>query len=105
MTPDETRYRVIKAIEANPECNQRELAQALGMALGKTNYALKALIEAGMVRADRFAKSDHKLGYLYVLTPSGVAERVKLAAALLQRKQDEYRALEAEIERLKSEVK
>ena len=39
------------------------------------------------------------MGYWYVLTPAGVAERVVLAARLLERKRLEFEALEREISR------
>lgn len=84
---------------------QREIAEALGMTLGKTHYSIKALIDAGLVRAERFAQSEKKLGYLYVLTPSGLAERIKLAARLLERKRVEYEALEREIAELETKVR
>ena len=84
---------------------QREMAEALGMTLGKTHYSLKAVIQAGWVQAERFAQSDNKAGYLYVLTPDGIAERLKLAARLLAQKRAEYEALDAEIAKLEDRVK
>ena len=42
---DELRLRVLRALEANPELSQRQLAAELGVSLGGVNYALKALIE------------------------------------------------------------
>ncbi|MGV6827415.1 MAG: MarR family EPS-associated transcriptional regulator, partial [bacterium] len=69
---DEIHYRVLKAIEANPEISQRELASALGVSLGKTNYCLKALIDKGWVKVKNFKKNNNKLGYAYLLTPNGI---------------------------------
>ena len=66
---DELRLRVLRALEANPELSQRQLAAKLGVSLGGVNYALKALVERGFVKADNFRKSDNKVAYLYVLTP------------------------------------
>ena len=57
------------------------------------------------MRAERFAQSDRKLGYLYVLTPAGVAERVKLAGRLLERKRAEFEALKREIAELEGRVR
>ena len=101
---DELRLRVLRALEANPELSQRQLAQELGVSLGGVNYALKALIERGFVKADNFRKSGAKAAYLYVLTPKGIAEKSSLATAFLGRKLEEYEVLRHEIEALKDEV-
>ena len=101
---DELRLRVLRALEVNPELSQRELASELGVSLGGVNYALKALVERGFVKADNFRKSGNKVAYLYVLTPQGVAEKASLATAFLGRKLEEYEVLRQEIEALKGEV-
>ena len=101
---DEVRLRVLRALEANPELSQRQLAAELGVSLGGVNYALKALIERGFVKADNFRKSGTKVAYLYVLTPKGIAEKSLLATAFLGRKLEEYEVLRQEIEALKGEV-
>lgn len=101
---DELRLRVLRALEANPELSQRQLAAELGVSLGGVNYALKALVERGFVKAGNFRKSGNKVAYLYVLTPQGVAEKAYLATAFLGRKLEEYEVLRQEIEALKGEV-
>lgn len=101
---DELRLGVLRALEANPELSQRQLAQELGVSLGGVNYALKALIERGFVKADNFRKSGSKVAYLYILTPRGIAEKTSLAKAFLGRKLEEYEVLRQEIESLKGEV-
>lgn len=42
MLTDDARYRILKALEANPGISQRELADELGVSLGKINFCLKA---------------------------------------------------------------
>ena len=101
---DELRLRVLRALEANPKLSQRQLAAELGVSLGGVNYALKALVERGFVKAGNFRKSASKVGYLYVLTPTGIAEKASLAATFLGRKLEEYEVLRQEIESLKGEV-
>lgn len=101
---DELRLRVLRALEANPELSQRQLAAELGVSLGGVNYALKALVERGFVKAGNFRKSGKKVAYLYVLTPKGIAEKASLATAFLGRKLEEYEVLSQEIEALKGEV-
>ena len=50
-----------------------------------------------------FANSKNKFGYVYVLTPSGIAEKAAITHRFLQRKIEEYEVLSAEIEALKNE--
>ena len=101
---NELRLRVLRELEVNPELSQRQLAQELGVSLGGVNYALKALVERGFVKAGNFRKSGNKVAYLYVLTPKGVAEKGALATAFLGRKLEEYEVLRQEIEALKGEA-
>lgn len=101
---DELRLRVLRALEANPELSQRQLAADLGVSLGGVNYALKALVERGFVKVGNFSKSSKKAAYLYILTPQGVTEKASLATAFLGRKLEEYEVLRREIEALKGEV-
>jgi EPS-associated MarR family transcriptional regulator len=101
---DELRLRVLRALESNPELSQRQLAAELGVSLGGVNYALKALVERGFVKAGNFRKSGNKVAYLYVLTPKGIAEKSTLTTAFLGRKLEEYEVLRQEIESLKDEI-
>ena len=91
-------------IEANPEMSQREIARELGVSLGGVNYAMKALVERGLVKVKNFGRSDNKLGYVYVLTPAGMKQKSELAASFLSRKLEEYEVLRLEIEVLRLEA-
>ena len=91
------RLQVLKALQEKPDISQRELAARLGVSLGQVNYCVKALVDKGHVKVGNFAASSNKLGYVYLLTPSGVAEKARLTAAFIERKLGEYRALHAEI--------
>ena len=84
---------------------QRELAEALGVSLGKTHYLVKSLIEVGWVKLDNFQRSDNKWGYAYLLTPKGIVEKAAITARFLVRKQREYSDLQLEIQQLQEEVK
>lgn len=101
---DETRYQLIRLIEENPNISQRELADRLGVSLGKVNYCLRALVNVGWVKAGNFVRSDNKMRYAYVLTPAGLHEKAKITARFLQKKQAQYESLKVEIARLKSEL-
>jgi EPS-associated MarR family transcriptional regulator len=84
--------------------SQRELADALGVSLGKTNYCLKALLGKGLIKMQSFQKSQNKLAYAYLLTPDGIAEKAGLTVRFLARKVVEYESLTLEIELLKAEM-
>ena len=101
---DALKLRVMRAVQANPGLSQRELARGLGVSLGATNYALKALIGQGLVKADSFLRADKKAGYLYVLTPDGLKNKARLARDFLERKREEHAALRREIELLSREA-
>jgi len=105
MTNQELEYRALKILEQQPDMTQRELAEALGVSLGKTHYLVKSLIDVGWVKLDNFQKSDNKWGYAYLLTPMGIAEKAAITARFLVRKQQEYSDLQREIQQLQEEVK
>ncbi len=102
---EDIHFRVLRLLEANPAMNQRELAEELGVSLGKTNYCLRALLAKGMLKMHNFQSNKRKLAYAYLLTPQGIAEKAALTGRFLQRKMDEYVVLKAEIESLKQEQK
>ena len=101
---EKLRFEVMRAIEAQPEKSQREIARELGVSLGGVNYAMKALVERGLVKVKNFGRSDNKLGYVYVLTPQGIRQKSELAASFLSRKLEEYEMLRLEIEALRVEA-
>ena len=104
MLDDDTRYRLLRLLTEHPNHSQRELASELGLSLGKTNYSLRALIARGWVKVQNFRNSNNKLGYAYVLTPTGVVAKFRSTADFLRRKQGEYARLEHEIAELRQEV-
>jgi EPS-associated MarR family transcriptional regulator len=101
MLSEELRYKLFKLIEANPGLSQRDVAQAMGVSLGKVNYCLNALISKGWVKASNFKNARNKVAYLYLLTPRGIQERAAVTASFLQRKMAEHDALKEEIEALR----
>ena len=101
---DEIIYRVFKVLESGPLAGQRELAETLGVSLGKANYCLRALIEKGLIKADNFKNNSNKKAYLYYLTPRGIKEKSRLTIRFLERKVAEYEMLRTEIINLQNEV-
>lgn len=105
MVTSDMHYRLLKILEEKPDLSQRELAQELGISLGKVNYCLAALMEKGWLKARKFQHSNNKLGYAYLLTPRGVKEKAELTVDFLRRKVAEYEALEREIAEMRQQVK
>ena len=95
---------MMRLLEQHPDCSQRELARRMGVSLGKTHYLLRALLEKGWVKAQNFGRSDSKMRYAYVLTPSGVRERLNLTRSFLARKEHEYVELKTQISQLRREL-
>lgn len=103
-TPEEIDLQLLRQLESEPHLNQRNLAGRLGLSLGKANYCLRALVRKGLIKARNFRRSDNKLAYAYLLTPSGMQEKARLTISFLKRKQQEYEQLQVEIAHLKAEV-
>ena len=101
---EDTYYRVLRMLQDNPDMTQREIAQSLGLSTSGLNYCLKALIDKGWVKVHNFSQSKNKFGYIYMLTPQGIAEKLPLTSHFLNRKLNEYEALKAEIDGLQPEV-
>lgn len=104
MLNDETRYRILKMLEADPQASQRRIADELGISLGRVNYCLQALIKKGLVKANNFRNSEHKRAYLYLLTPRGIEERARVTARFLRVKLNEYEILKRELAELEREA-
>ena len=101
---EDTYFRVLRMLQDNPDMTQREIAEKLGISTSGLNYCLKALIDKGWVKMQNFSQSKNKFGYIYVLTPQGLSEKIALTSRFLKRKMQEHDALKVEIETLKSEV-
>ncbi|HUF09874.1 MAG TPA: MarR family EPS-associated transcriptional regulator [Rhodothermales bacterium] len=100
----EIRYRILKAVEEEPQITQRELASKLGVSVGKVNYCLRALMKKGFVKAKNFKNSSRKRQYMYKLTPQGVSERTRVTIAFLRVKSAEFDEIRAEIDRLEAQL-
>ncbi len=100
----EINYRLLKLLEQNPNLTQRQMAEEMGLSLGKFNYCLKELVKKGIVKIERFRSSDNKAGYMYLLTPRGIEENTKVTTNFLKRKMVEYEVLKREIHELSQEI-
>lgn len=103
MNIDET-YRLLDCIEKSEGVSQRKLSGELGYSLGKINYLLKGLAEKGFVKLGNFKNSHNKSQYLYILTPDGINEKMRITRDYLKRREIEYERLRREIEELRERV-
>ena len=101
---DPQRLELLRLLQAQPQMSQRDLAQAMGVSLGKANYCMRALMEKGLVKLENFRKNPDKRQYAYLLTPAGVEEKTRITLNFLKRKVAEYEALEKEIEQLRGDL-
>ena len=104
MLSDESRYKILRLLEKDPQLSQRALASQLGVSVGKVNFCLQLLIEKGLVKARNFRNSENKSVYMYYLTPKGIKDKARVTARFFRRKLAEYEALTREIEGLRAEV-
>jgi EPS-associated MarR family transcriptional regulator len=101
---EETRFRVLRLVESQPELTQREIARELGVSLGGVSYCIRALADKGLVKVRNFRNSSNKAAYAYILTPAGIAEKTILTGRFLARKMNEYEQLKSEIALLEREL-
>lgn len=86
MVDKEDYFEILRKLEKKPQSNQRDLANQLGVSLGKLNYCLKALKEKGLIKIKNFKKNPKKINYIYVLTPLGIATKTRLTVAFMKKK-------------------
>ncbi len=96
----ELQHKLLKILLENPNLSQREVAEILGISLGRTNYCIQALIEKGFIKAKNFKNSKKKLSYAYLLTPRGIQEKARLAIQFYEIKKREYEELKEELEKM-----
>tara|TARA_Y100001958_G_C20779210_1_gene251556 strand:- start:34 stop:339 length:306 start_codon:yes stop_codon:yes gene_type:complete len=98
MNDNQDLFEILRKIKSKPNSSQRELASDLGFSLGKLNYCLNALKDKGLIKIKNFQKNPNKIGYAYVLTPKGLAEKTKLTLNFMRRKMKEYDELKSEFD-------
>ena len=100
----EAGFEILRLVHDNPNISIAEISRALGVSNGMAHYVLRSLIDKGSVKVKNFAKSPNKRNYSYILTPSGLSEKLKLTAVFLERKRSEYYALQEEIRALERRI-
>lgn len=93
----EIHYQLLTLLEAQPDLSQRLLSQRLNVSLGKINYCLRALVDAGLIRPEAHPHSQPRR---YRVTEQGRRSRMDAAQACLARKTHQLETLTREIELL-----
>ena len=97
-------YYLLREIASRSEFTQLELAQKIGVSVGKVNHVLSALVQKGIVKMENFKRSKSKKGYLYLLTPNGIKQKKVITINFIRRKMDEYERLERVIGKARQEI-
>ena len=97
-TSDQDHLNILRIIDSEKNSNQREMADNLGISLGKLNFCLNELKKKGYVKFKNFKKNKNKLNYMYILTPEGISKKTKLLISFMKRKMNEYDELKQELE-------
>lgn len=96
MKDDQDFFNVLRQVQNKPKSSQRDLANDLGFSLGKINYCLRELKKKGLIKIENFSKSKKKINYVYLLTPQGISQKMKLTVNFMKMKMKEYEELQKE---------
>ena len=97
MKSDQDQFNVLRSLDKEKNTSQRKLASKLGFSLGKLNFLINALKKKGFIKINRFKKNKKKVGYIYVLTATGITKRTKYALTFMKKKMKEYEELKKDI--------
>ncbi|CAI6151464.1 MAG: hypothetical protein SPLUMA1_SPLUMAMAG1_01284 [uncultured Sulfurimonas sp.] len=96
MINEYNELQILRNVQEN--ISQPSIAKKVGFSVGKVNFILKALVEKGLVKSERFISSNNKLKYSYLLTDEGIKEKMQLTTKFIARKKAEYEILQSEFE-------
>ncbi|MDQ7068738.1 MAG: MarR family EPS-associated transcriptional regulator [Sulfurimonas sp.] len=80
------------------DVSQPSIAKEVGFSVGKVNFILKALVEKGLVKSEKFIASNKKMKYSYLLTDEGIKEKMQLTKKFIAKKKAEYEELQRDLE-------
>ena len=96
--------RLLDLVEQRRATNQREMSSDLGISLGKTHYLISGLVNRGLIKIENFKHSKNKKGYVYLLTPKGLKQKLEITREFLRRKEIEFNKIQNEIKELRKEI-
>ena len=92
---------LLEALETKPETTQADLAVKAGVAVGTVNWYLKRWAKKGYVKIKRIGRWRWR----YLLTPSGMKEKTRLAAEYMEASMSLYRRTRDKATQLLHQVK
>ena len=95
---DKDGFYILRKIHKKPHYSQRDIANELGLSLGKINYCLKELKKKGLIKINNFKKNKKKINYIYLLTPKGIAFKTRTTINFMKLKMKEYEELSKEVD-------
>jgi len=99
---EELELSILRSLER--VTTQKTLADELGYSVGKINYVIKALASKGLLKVENFYNNQNKKQYRYLLTSKGLEEKIILTQKFIERKKEEYEALQRELEMMRKIV-
>ena len=93
----EKKLDILRQLNKNPGASQRDLADKIGISLGKINYLLNELVKKGLIKVDNFSKNKSKINYIYLLTPKGISTKLSLTIKFMKRKLRENNELKKDL--------
>ena len=79
--------QILARVHDNQAVSQRSLASELGIALGLANLLLRRMANQGLIRLVHIRPNR----VLYLITPSGIAEKARMTVAYVSRNVQSYR--------------
>ena len=92
MKDNPDHFNILRVIK-KPNSSQREMANELGLSLGKLNYCIKALIKKVILKLTILNLIKIKIRYAYILTPDGIAAKTKLTINFMKKKNARIRRI------------
>jgi len=93
MEFSEKTFQILEALDTKSFETQRQLSAYSDISLGQVNYILKGLFEKGLVKIGKFKKNPNKIRYVYLLTPTGIEEKTRLAVKYVTNRLNKYHSL------------
>jgi EPS-associated MarR family transcriptional regulator len=100
----EIRYQLLQILSRESALSQRDMAERIGISLGKVNFCISELAKRGFIEIIRFKSAKNKMPYTYMLTPRGIQEKAILTVRFLKQKIVEYEEIKHQIKQLASEL-
>lgn len=81
MVESAKEYQIITQLQEGTDVTQREIAKNTGLSLGLVNLLLQRMIDKGLVKIEKLNARSLR----YILTPKGMAEKVRLTCEYLKK--------------------